>query len=103
MIRFIISTDSLPKTEADALTGVLSQLSYPFWHWIENFWLVLLPENEGATKTAKELHAEIVAKIPSMEPKTMLVMRLDAPATYWGRANKEAWDWMAVNKMGYPL
>ena len=97
MCRFIVVTEGLAKTEADAISAVLTGSGYQFWHWIEGFWLVLLP---SSTMTGKEFHTEITSKIPGLEPKTMLVMRIDEPISYWGRANKAAWTWMETYKIG---
>lgn len=99
MARFIIATENFRKAEADALTAVLDDSSYAYWHWVESFWLVLTPDN---TQTARQLWNEVVEAVPSIEPKTMLVMRIDKPMSYFGRANDAAWNWLAANKIGTP-
>jgi hypothetical protein len=99
MDRFIVTSDALLKAAADALTKTLTDAGYPFWHWIDNFWLVLMA---SSSKTAKELWTELVTKVPSVEPKTLLVIRMDAPTSYWGRAPQPGWSWMAANNMGEP-
>ena len=99
MARFIIATENLDKEQANALTNCLDELDFQYWHWIEGFWLVI---SKSDTQTAKEIWEHITTKIPDLNAKTMLLMRIDEPISYWGRAAKPAWDWLVTNKMGLP-
>ena len=97
--RFIVVVENLSKAEADALTAYVDrQEHWAYWHWIEGFWLILRWDNP----TAKEFWNAIAQAMPSLESKTMLVMRVDDPVTYWGRADKAAWDWLKISQIGEP-
>lgn len=92
MSKFIIASDSLSKDDRDALTKLLQAKPWGFAHWIEHVWLLAgVPDQY----TAKRLWEEIVADLPACEPKGMLVTRINAPVSYWGRGNDSNWKWMA--------
>jgi hypothetical protein len=62
-----------------------------YWHWIDDLWIATgLPENT----TAEGLWAELSA-LPTLSSKTMLVMVVDGPMKYFGRADNEGWKWFA--------
>ena len=77
--------------ESNAITQLFQDSPYGFWHWIENFWIV---QGDNKHETAEQLWDEISRRVPAFEPKTTLVMRIDNPVSYWGRADKKAWDWL---------
>lgn len=147
MARYIIAAERFTSVESNALSNYLDNSHFQFWHWIENFWLVIIPDTKPPETTepetpteiaseweqayrdmlqrrpgdsewedlcrsafkldlaiysssAKALWDKIVAEIPSIEPKTILVMRIDDPISYWGKAgppDRKAWKWFEAN------
>lgn len=166
MPRYIIVGERFTTVESNSLTDYLAKSGLKFWHWVEEFWLVIIPpetmltpeealafgseaevvekleaferdisrrEEELPPQTslppketeampseiserfarvvehvaalgkrlertsAKAVWDKIVSEIPSIERKTMLVMRIDPPISYWGRATDEAWNWFEAN------
>ena len=98
MKRFVIHTDVLPKSEADTITLVVRDIGSAYWHWIEGVWLVQTSKDY----TAKSLYEVIIERVPSLDKKTVLVLEIEGPRTYWGCANKDGWEWMKSLGWGEP-
>lgn len=68
MNRFAIITNSAGNTEAaatkdqrDLITGFLEGNGWHVWHWFEDLWLVVTPDNEQMTLST--LHGKIQENI----------------------------------------
>lgn len=77
----------------NAITSYFSSEDLVFWHWIDDFWIVQV---EG-TVTPKSLHTSIenLKEIKEATKKpTILIFEFTGRIKYYGRASKEAWDWL---------
>jgi hypothetical protein len=87
--KFIIIFNNASKIQQDIITQRLKETSYPYWHWMENVWLVTTTDNITAKSFADWL--EDITEIPHSD---YVVFRVDGPCPYWGRNNNDAWNWM---------
>ena len=77
-------TDSL----RDNVTSYLVGTDWPYWHWIDDVWIVDPPEGV----TTQSIHDDIDELI---DKKRVLVFEFKGTIKYWGRNAKEAWKWLA--------
>ena len=89
MKNIAISLDAGTPEKRNAITNLFAVKSWPYWHWIDDFWIVQIPDE----LTPKSLLAFIEA-LPEVGPKTILLFEFPGPITYWGRAKTEAWNWL---------
>ena len=73
----------------NAITKLFSDEQWAYWHWIDDFWIVQVPD----TYTPKSLHDRLEALDP-VGAGTILVFEFRERITFWGRAAKEAWAWL---------
>ena len=73
----------------NAITSGLSDKNWAYWHWMDDFWVVQVPDNY----TPQLLHNLIEAQ-PEVGKPTMLVFHFSGKIKYWGRNKKEAWTWL---------
>lgn len=90
MKHILIGLDAGSPSQRNEITAFLSDKEWAYWHWLDDVWIVQVP-NEYTPKT---LHNEIEDATNIGKP-TMLVFEFKENITYWGRNKKEAWKWLA--------
>lgn len=60
--RFVVGIDTITEEQEKAFLEYLKTNSLAFWHWIDNFWLIV---DRSEKFTAKKLRGEIKKLIPS--------------------------------------
>ena len=79
----------------NSLTEHLVAKKISFWHWIDDFWIL---EVESET-TPKQFYKSLV-EADALDPKsTVLLFELEGRLSYWGKADKAAWEWLS--SIGY--
>lgn len=92
MSKFIVALDNGTREQQNAITAMLQSKGWDLWHHMEDFWLLA---NVPDTFTPRNLWEEFSAN-PMIEPRTLIVMKISGGnITYWGRAPKDAWTWLA--------
>ncbi len=77
--------------QRNEITNFFSNNNWPYWHWIDDFWIVQVPYEF----TPHSLHDKL-EELPSVGTSTILLFEFNGAITYWGRANEEAWKWLSV-------
>jgi hypothetical protein len=75
--------------QRNAITNFFAASQWAYWHWIDDFWIVQVPDNYGP----HSLHDRIV-QLPVVGEATILLFEFHGRIRFWGRANKDAWDWL---------
>jgi hypothetical protein len=75
--------------QRNAMTNFFADSGWAYWHWIDDFWIVQVPDNF----TTYLLHTAI-EQIPVVGQATLLLFEFHGSIKFWGRANKDAWDWL---------
>lgn len=91
MKNLAIALNAGTPIQRNEITTLFSVLGWAYWHWIDDFWIVQVP-NEF---TPKSLHAKI-EELPSIGAPTMLIFEFNGQIGYWGRNKDEAWKWLSV-------
>lgn len=91
MSRFIIAAGDLSSPQQDAITTIFREREWPFWHWIENVWLLAEVPDEV---TPRALWDEITA-LEGMQDINGIAIRLGPEPLFWGSNPAESWNWMA--------
>ena len=92
--RFIIVVEDATKEQKDTITNRIKGLEkhgYGYWHRMENMWLVT---QIVETVTPKSF-CTWLEKTPGIDKLTYIVFEVNGESPYWGRGNKESWDWMS--------
>lgn len=84
----IALNDGTPEKRND-LTRLLASNSWAYWHWVDDFWIVQVPDDY----TAHSLH-DLVKESSEVGTSTILVFEFKGEIQYWGRNKTEAWDWL---------
>lgn len=88
--KYIIAVDGASKEVKDAITTRISGTGYGYWHWMEDIWLVAgVPDN-----VTPKSFSDWLEETPGCSLLTHIVIKVDTPSSYWGRANKQGWGWM---------
>jgi len=92
--KFVIATNStVPSLVKNSITIYLQSTGWQIWHWFEDLWLVAgVPDNFTAKDLAAALEVRSLAATGSF-----LVLQIEGESLYYGRAVKEAWQWMYDN------
>jgi hypothetical protein len=93
MNKFIVTLDVGTREQRNAVTEIFKKKEWKLWHWMEDVWLLAQVPDEVTSKViAEELEAH-----PLMAGKPNIVIRIpdSTESTYWGRGNKDGWEWMA--------
>jgi hypothetical protein len=75
--------------QRNAITNFFSGSEWAYWHWIDDFWIVQVPDNY----TPQKLHNQLEL-LPAVGTATILLFQFSGRITFWGRANKDAWNWL---------
>ncbi len=96
-MKFIaIALNAGTAIQRNEITKYFSNKDWPYWHWIDDFWIVQVP-NEYTPQT---LHDRI-EELPDVGTPTMLLFEFTGDIKYWGRSKDEAWDWLKhIGKAG---
>ena len=89
MRNLIIGLDKGSPFKRNELTEFFSGKNWAYWHWMDDFWIVQVPDNYSP----KVLHSELEESTEIGKP-TMLVMEFQGKIKFWGRNDKEAWEWL---------
>jgi len=84
-----ISLHAGGPAQRNAITKVFVDEKWAYWHWIDDFWIVQVPD----TYTPKTLHDRLEALEP-VGAATILVFEFHGRITFWGRSPNEAWAWL---------
>lgn len=90
MKNIAISLNAGTPIQRNEITKYLSNKNWAYWHWMDDFWIVQAPDEY----TPKTLHNRI-EELPDVGKPTMLVFEFSGRIKYWGRNDKEAWDWLS--------
>lgn len=74
----------------NAITRHFNNCRWIYWHWIDDFWIVQVPNSY----TPKSLHQELES-LTAVGTTTILVFEFQGRIRYWGRAKKAAWKWLS--------
>jgi hypothetical protein len=75
--------------QRNAITKFFSEQKWAYWHWVDDFWIVQVPD----FYTPKSLHDKLES-VANLSASTMLVFHFQGNISFWGRGAKEAWDWL---------
>lgn len=75
--------------QRNAITNFFTNHGWPYWHWIDDFWIVQVPD----FYTPSTLYAEI-ENLPEVESVTILLFEFHGTINFWGRADTAAWNWL---------
>lgn len=89
MKNIAIALDKGTPSQRNEITKYFSSKSWAYWHWIDDFWIVQVP-NEYTTHS---LHIEI-EKLSEIGTSTILVFELNGRTNFWGRNVEKAWEWL---------
>lgn len=89
MTFLAIALNAGTPVQRNEITKFFSSKNWPYWHWIDDFWIVQVPREY----TPKVLHDNL-EKLPEVGEPTMLVFEFNGDIKYWGRNKNEAWDWL---------
>lgn len=90
--RFVVGIDSMSTEQESAFVDYLRSNGYGWWHWINNFWLVVDISN---TLTSAKLRDDLM----EIAPKTnLLVIQIKGDHTWagFGPSTKErnVFNWL---------
>ncbi len=91
MKNIAISLNAGLPNQRNEITNLFSNNDWAYWHWIDDFWIVQVPDEY----TPQSLY-EKLGKLPSLGSSTILVFEFQGSITYWGIAEEEAWKWLSV-------
>lgn len=86
--RFMLMVDDATPPEQDAVTKYLQTLSYGFWHYFSDGWLIV---DRSSTLTAPMLRDKLKQLVPG---KTTLVVPMNNPAEWAGFGTTENFQWL---------
>ncbi len=89
MKNVAVSLDNGIPAKRNAITNMFAERGWAYWHWIDDFWIVQIPDDMPPRK----LH-ELIEAMPDVGTSTILLFEFKGPITYWGRAKDSAWDWL---------
>jgi hypothetical protein len=89
MKNIAIALNAGTPVQRNEITKLFAAERWAYWHWVDDFWVVQVPDGY----TVKTLH-ERIETLPNICKPTMLVFEFNGRIKYWGRNNKEAWDWL---------
>lgn len=82
--------------QRNAITNYFSSQELPFWHWVDDFWIVQVADDV----TPKSLHITI-EKLENFKTPIILLFEFTGDIKFWGRANKAGWEWLSkIGKAG---
>lgn len=90
MKKFAIALNAGAPDRRNIMTSFFNGRDWAYWHWIDDFWIVLVPEDY----TPSQLHNEI-EELAGVGTPNILIFEFHSPISYWGRATNEAWDWLS--------
>lgn len=93
MRHILIALNDGNEKLRDCITTYIVGANWPYWHWIDDVWIIEPPHGT----TAKSIHD---ALDPFVDETTVLIFEFRGPINFWGRNEKEAWDWL--NSLGNP-
>lgn len=76
--------------QRNAITNYFSNCNWPYWHWIDDFWIVQVPDSY----TPSSLYSAIEV-LPGVESATILLFEFHGNINFWGRADPAAWNWLS--------
>lgn len=76
--------------QRNSITRFFASQNWVYWHWVDDFWIVQVPDNYSP----KILHDQIET-LGDVGKPTMLVFEFQGSIKYWGRGDKEAWQWLS--------
>ena len=91
MKNFAIALDSGTVEERNEITNLFDTKKWAYWHWIDDFWIVQVPDDF----TPKKLD-EIIASDTILNTRTRLIFEFQGKINYWGRNTEDAWKWLSV-------
>lgn len=90
--RFIIGIENLNKEESLKIRDFLAKNELDWWHWIDNFWLIIDP---NGTKDVMFFKENLFKIIP---PHRLLIMGTETKADWAGYGPKsdkyDMFDWL---------
>lgn len=89
MKNIAIALDAGSALQRNAITNYFAASEWAYWHWIDDFWIVQVPDDY----TARTLHNHL-EQLPAVGAATILLFEFKGRIEYWGRANKTGWDWL---------
>ena len=89
MKNLVIGLNAGSPAQRNELTKLFSEKKWVYWHWIDDLWIVQVP-NEYTPKT---LHRKI-EELPNIAEPTMLIFEFQGSITFWGRSKDDAWKWL---------
>jgi hypothetical protein len=97
MKKFIIATNQATSEQQNAITKLVKDMGWGYWHWFENLWLL---QNVPDDWAPGGIHATLI-RDPILKECSLIVMSVSDPISYWGNAPQESWSWM-FDKWGAP-
>ncbi|MEJ1379329.1 MAG: hypothetical protein RPU34_05890 [Candidatus Sedimenticola sp. (ex Thyasira tokunagai)] len=89
MNNFAIALNAGTPTQRNEITNYLSNQKWAYWHWIDDFWVVQVPNDY----TPKTLHDKLEQET-DIDTPTMLIFEFTGRVNFWGRNKDEAWKWL---------
>ena len=88
------STNGSTVSDRNNITAYLEgKPGWQIWHWFQNLWLIVIPENDPVTPLGLRQELEGFLGVY----KHLLVMQVPETIRYSGRGDKGAWPWMGQN------
>ncbi len=89
MKNIAIALDTGEPIQRNEITQLFSSKGWAFWHWIDDFWIVQVPDGY----TVRSLY-EKIEELPSVGSKTVLVFEFKGRIDYYGRTKTDSWEWL---------
>lgn len=90
MKNVAIALNAGTPEQRNAITEFIAGRNLAYWHWVDDFWIVQLPN----TESLRSFHDQLEV-LPDVNKPTMLVFEFSGAISYWGRAPKDAWAWLS--------
>lgn len=92
MKSFLIITGGYRPSQKDALTRLVEGNSGDWWHWLEDVWLVLDPDQSHTTKWWRSRILETVGEVRG---QALLIFQIPPGSPISGFTNPGAVEWFA--------
>lgn len=89
MKNLAMALDAGTPENRNLITLFLSNKNWAYWHWIDDFWIVQVPDNY----TPKGLYDELIEST-GLGLSTILTFDLNNHVNFWGNNKQEAWRWL---------
>lgn len=89
MKRFVVAVNNASREQKDAITKMLSENQYGYWHWFQDFWLLTSSINDINSAVIRDEIQKVASGVHCF------VLAVDGDPNNWAAyGKKEQFDWL---------